>query len=562
MTAPIEIHDISLRESIGDFVTFNVRAEELTEGLRLLDQVGYTSIDVFGGTTFLPTMKVLGEDPWERLRTVRRAITRTPIQAALRGRLVFGSKPAPTTTIRAVLRHLRGLGVDRIKVVDLGLDLQGARDVVAMAKDLGFYTIASIVLCYGAIEEGEQILPVASAGYASAGADGIVIQDPFGLLGPTRVSELVHCYARHCALPLRLHLHDVNLVGLASLQAGLQAGVQAVDTIVSALSWGYSPPQAESVLSAVKGMPGAPGLELPLLEEVSAWFEQLKTRKGFHYKGVHAVDHSSLQGRMPLAIRRALDDELRERGRADLSGTAWDEVTRVWEALGRPPTLIPLVRALCSQAIENVLDGNSFAHLDERVAAYLRGDFGPPRPGARPELIERARAETPSGPTHLLDVDDLLPESFPSEDDRLTRALFPTIAADFFDVRASGFAQGGLLEMYPLGAHDGLEPAPPMVPRALQIRRQGEVFDVTLEGLGPEESGRRSLFLKIGGQTEKVDVTFPSPDAPPIYAVNHHGHRHQVEFVEVLPPGKKSVPVLLREDGTLNEVLFSIPRSV
>lgn len=558
MKPAVEIHDLSLRESIGDFVTFHVHTHELAEPLRLLDRVGFTSIDAFGGTTFLPTMKVLGEDPWHRLRAIRRAVTHTPLQAVLRGRLVFAARPAPPGTIRAALSHLRNLGVDRIKVADIGLDLLGARDVVAMAKDAGFHVTAFVPINWGKSAEARRILTEGAAEYAAAGADAVGVQDPFGVLNPIDLSELVKAYAASCPLPLRLHLHDANLLAVAGVQAALEAGAAAVDTTISALSWAYSPPQAESVVMALRGGRSDTGLDLSVLEETSAWFENLKQKKGFLYRELYGMDHGAMRGEMPVGVKRALEDELRERGRSDLMELSWKELPDVWEALGKPPLLNPLVRALCSQAIENVLAASPFARIESKVASYLRGDYGPPPPETQPDLIARAREEENSASAFLPDADTLSPSAFASQDDLITYAMFPGIADDFFRLRDGGGNQPPAPEHYPaapVGA--SLEPS---IPQRLTVKRQGEGYDVVLEGMSPLEWGKRSFFVRIGGQVAKLDVSFPPPDGPPVYTIYHHGHRHQVEFVDVLPPGEKSVPVLLKEDGNLTEVLFSLPR--
>ncbi|MBI5441805.1 MAG: hypothetical protein HY900_11420 [Deltaproteobacteria bacterium] len=561
MTPAPEIHDLSLRESIGDFVTFHVRSDELAEGVRLLDRVGFASIDAFGGTTFLPTMKVLGEDPWQRLRGIRRAVTHTPLQAVLRGRLVFSARPAPPGTIRAALAHLRDIGVDRIKVADIGLDLLGARDVVAMAKDEGFHVTPFLPINWGKRAEACRSLTEAAAEYAAAGADAIGVQDPFGVLNPIDLGELVRAAEASCPLPLRLHLHDANFLAVAGVQAAFQAGAAAADTTISALAWAYSPPHAEAVVMALRGGPWDPGIDLGRLEEASVWFEGLKARKGFLYRELYGVDHGALRGELPVGVRRALEDELRERGRTDLAEAAWKEVPNVWEALGKPPFLNPLVRAVCSQAIDNVLAASPFTRLEPKVAAYLRGDYGPPPPETQPDLIARAREEETSASAFLPNAEELDAEDFGSEDDRLTYAMFPQIAEEFFRLRESGGAGSSAPEMYSTSAEAGA-PLEALIPRRLTVKRQGEAYEVVLEGMGPKEWGKRSFFLRIGGQVARLDVVLPAPDAPPLYTVHHHGHRHQVEFVDVLAPGRESVPVLLKEDGHLREVLFSFPHSL
>lgn len=560
MKPPVDIHDTSLRDSIGDFVTYHLGSGELAEVLGLLDRVGFASIDSFGGSAFLPTMKVLGEDPWQRLRAIRKAVTRTPLQAVLRGRLVFGHRPVPLPTIRATLRQLWELGVDRVKISDPGLDIRGARSVVEMAKTQGFHVTGSVIVSWGQVDRARDILLEWAAEFASGGADSVGIQDPFGVLPPSKLSQVVTTYCRNFSLPLRLHMHDANLLAVASLHAGLRAGARGADTTISTLSWTYSPPQTESLAIALRDTPEDPRLDLSLLEEVSTWFERAKAKKGYRYNAVYGVDHRALRGEMPTAVRKELADELRERGQKDLLEAAWEEVPRVWQALGRPPLLTPLLQAVCGQAIENAGSGVAFVRLDGKAAAYLRGEFGPPLPGTRPDLVQRAREQPGSVGSEPIDFDELAAEAFECEDDRLTYALFPEIAHEFFGMRSSGGRQPIAPDLYLSSSVPSQAGGRPLVPRRLLIKQLGEAFEVTLEGMGPAESGKRTLFLRVGGEAARVDVEFPEPGAPPAYTLWHHGRAHKFEFVEVLPPTKRSLPVLLRKDGQLEEVLFSFPR--
>jgi hypothetical protein len=263
---------------------------------------------------------------------------------------------------------------------------------------------------------------------------------------------------------------------------------------------------------------------------------------------------------MPSAVRRALADDLRERGRMALLDAAMKEVPRVWEALGRLPLLSPFVQAVCGQAIENVLAGADFARLDPRVATYLRGDYGAPLPGTRASLLERGRTGETQAPAPLPDIAELSPEGFRSEDDRLTYALFPELAPDFFKLRDTGGLRTTAASLYPLAGQPS--PARPLLPRSLLINRHGEAYEVNLDGMGPAEGNKRTLFLRIGGEAAKVEVTFPAAGEAPVYTIHHHGRPHRIEFVEVLPPTKRNLPVLLNEDGHLEEVLYGFPRAL
>jgi pyruvate carboxylase subunit B len=546
MRPPIQVHDTTLRDAVGDFVTYHLRAHELGEAVRLLDRVGFASLDAFGGGTVLRVLQGAREDPWERLRAIRRALRHTPLQAVVRGRMLFGTRPAPEGTLRATLRHLRELGVDHLKVSDPGLDLAGARRVVELAKVAGFRVTAAAIVSWEQRRTARDLLLEAAAAFAAAGADEVSLQDPFGLLDPGSLGTLAEAFGRNFTLPLRLHVHDASLLSVVALEAGLRAGAAAVDATVSALAWTYSPPSTESVLMALRGRPEAPALDLGALEAAAAWFEEAKQRRGFGHQIFYGVDHGALRGEMPAPVRRLLAEELRRRGEEGRMKEAWAEVPAVWDALGRPPLFSPFAEAVVAQAVENVLRGERFAALDPRVTAYLRGLYGAPRPGARADLA--ARAAVPGEPCEapLPELDEL--PAGGSAEDRLSRALFPELSE---------------LPRVPAAEEESAGAALPVdegFPRRLLVERQGESFEVSLEGLGPARGHTRTLFLRAGGETAAVDVTFPPAGSPPRYRLRHHGRDHETKILEVLPRGQRAVPVVLREDGQLVEVLYSFPR--
>lgn len=549
MRPPVEIHDCSLRDAVGDFVTSYIRAHELGEVIRLLDKVGFASIDGFGGYSVERLLRVAREDPWERLRAIRRAMSRTPLQAVVRGRMLFGGRPAPDATVRAALQHLRNLGVDNLKVSDPGLDIEGAKRVISLAKLLGFRVTAATAVSWGQREEPRDTLLAAAAAFAEAGADEISLQDPLGILPPAALADVVSSYCRVHTLPLRLHVHDASLLSAAGIEAGLRAGAAAADATVSALAWAYSPPRTESLLMTLRGSAIEPHLDLGALEAVSAWFVRAKERKGFGYKVFYGVDHAALRGEMPSTVRHTLVDKLHRRGRSDLFPAAWDETPRVWEALGNPPLLTPFLEAVVGQAIENVLASEPFAVMDTRVCAYLRGLYGPPRPTVRADLVARAAGEDLPCEEPLPEVEAARPGENASAEELLNRALFPDLSS-WADLPAPAPAEAAKADAS----------AESKVPRRLLVDRQGESYEVVLEGIGPLVGQRRTLFLRIGNEAASVEVTFPAGDGGPTYALRQHGREHQVKFLEILRKGKRALPVLLREDGQLVEVLYSFPK--
>ncbi len=551
MRPPVRIFDASLRDSIGDFVTLHLRAHELGEAVRLLDKVGFAAVDGFGGGTAERLARDLREDPWERLRAIRRGLSHTPLQAVIRSRMLFGQKPAPLSTIRATLRHLKDLGVDCVKISDPGIDLEGTRQVILVAKSIGFRVSAAVPVAWGKINDPRDALLEGAVTFSEAGADEVVLQDAFGLLSPAHVASLVRSFTQHCSLPLRLHIHDTNLLSVATLEAGISAGASAADATISSLGWTYSPPRTESLVMALRGSDRAPDIDLTALENASAWFELAKERKGFGHKALHGVDHGLLRGEMPSTVRRALIEELRKKERPDLIERAWKEVNAVWEDFGCPPLLSPLVEAVCAQTVVNVCSETPYSTLDQRAVAYLGGLYGQPRPGVKAGLVEKA-VEYPIAPEMKLpELSEAPAGPMASVEEKLTSILFPeSVAARELH---------GAAKAAPASDTPAVEAS---IPRKLMVERHGESFEVALEGIGPKRGNKRTLFLRIGGDTAAVEVTFPQSGAAPEFTLVHHGKQHKVKILEIRPKGKRTLPVVLREDEQVLEVLYSFPKSL
>ena len=553
---PAELFDATLRDAVGHFLTLHVSSAELEDLLDALDRAGFTGIDAWGGASFYPTMEILGENPWERLRAIRRKIRRTPLQASVRSRFLFGTRPAPWETVKAVFGRMRDLGVERLRVLDLSTRRSDTGRVVEMAKEAGFHVTVAHLLDWSDLGGAAERLVSDAQAYLFAGADAVTLHDPFGVLTPPLAERLVAAYRTHFGAPLRVHTHDVSLLGVAAAEAALRAGASGADVTVSAAAWAYSPPQAESLAMALRGTPLDPGVDLAALEEAAAILEGLKAQKGFRYRAVYGVDHAGLSGGLPAVVRQAMLEEVRRRHLRTLLEPALGRFRAVWEALGRPPLLRPFLQAACAQAVEDARTGRPFQTLAPATVRYLLGEYGPPMPGCRADLVERARG-TGIEAQRLPGLAELPPEAFADEDDRLLYALFPKAAASFFERRAAGTAGRGRPAPYPVeGPSDA---GPVAVPRQIWITRGGETHGVVLEGMGPWEGNRRPLFLRVGPHRARVDVEFP-PQGGTVYTIHLHGRTRRVEIAEVLPPGTRGLPVVLREEEHTTEVLFAFSR--
>jgi oxaloacetate decarboxylase alpha subunit len=453
MTAkPLQICETLLRDAHQSLLATRMRTEDMLPVAEALDKVGYWSVEMWGGATFDSAMRFLNEDPWERLRTLKRAMPRTRFQMLLRGQNLVGYKHYPDDIAERFVVQARRNGIDVFRIFDALNDTRNMSFTMKIAKREGghvqaaiSYTISPVHDIPGFVALGREL--------AELGADSIAIKDMAGLLTPYAAFDLVSALKREIGLPVQLHTHYTSGMGTATLLKAIEAGVDVVDTAISSMSMSTSQPPTETLVAILKGTEHDTGLDLGLLANVARQEGEIRKRYATFEAGVAAVDVNVLQFQVPGGMLSNLVSQLRQQGAADRYYDVLDEIPRVRKDMGYPPLVTPSSQIVGTQATLNVILGERYKVVPEEVKQYVRGFYGRSPAPIDPELQRKAigdEAPITGRPADMLspgmeDARREIGSLARSEEDVLSYALFPQVARPFLERRAKGL--GGKQEI-------------------------------------------------------------------------------------------------------------------
>lgn len=441
------ITDTVLRDGHQSLLATRMKTEDIVPIAAKLDEVGYHSLEVWGGATFDSCLRFLNEDPWERLRVLRSVIKRTPLQMLLRGQNIVGYRNYADDIVEAFVVKAKENGIDVFRIFDALNDVRNMEMAMKVAKRVGgqvqatiCYTLSPVHSIDGMVDMGKQL--------AAMGADSIAIKDMAGLLGPYEAYELVSRLKSSVGLPVQLHCHYTSgMASMAYLKA-IEAGVDVVDTAISTMALGTSQPPTETFVAALKGQPRDTGLNLDLLSEIASYVGEVRKKYSQYESGFVGVDTNVLMYQIPGGMISNLTAQLREQKAIDRLAEVLAEVPRVRADLGYPPLVTPSSQMVGSQAVVNVLLGKRYKMVSKEIKAYLKGLYGRP-PGTVSEEVRRLAI----GDAQVVDcrpADLLAPEYdklaeevkdyATSTEDVISYALFGQVAVDFFKKRQNGEA--------------------------------------------------------------------------------------------------------------------------
>lgn len=556
MFEPLKVTDVTLRDGIEDFVLKYLRLDDLTRLGSLLDRAGFYSIDCSGGATFYAALTELKEDPWKRLRRMRRALTGTPLQMILRGRMLVGFKPYEDEVVRRFMTRATHLGVDIFRIYDTLNDLDNMALAITTGKELRKQVEATVLYSLSPHVTQDDYLEL-MAGLVNLGADVICLNDSFGVINPTQVSALVSAYRRYFHQPLRLHLHDNHQAAIAAYQEGVRQGVEMVDTTLSALSWAYGPPPVESLMFSLGGSPHDPHIDLDILGEVTEYLDFLKEE--YHYKQPppRKLDDRLGPSYLPGPLKEFIREELKRRDARDRQQVAYKEAQEVWGDLGFPALKGRILEIVGLQAVENILSAKRYDQLIPSMLDLLQGRFGRLHSPVKVELQwralggdEPAPAEVPKKEGRLLTRPDL-----EGEEDILTFSLFPEEAQAFFYYRSQSppVAAAALAPKAP-------SPYPilsPFTHTDLILNHKGEEVRARLEGVGSPRKDKQVLFINIGDHIEEIEVQLlPAREGHAEFLITFHGDTYRLRVNQTLPKEHEYTPVVLEINGQMEEFLL------
>jgi oxaloacetate decarboxylase alpha subunit len=442
---PIMITETVLRDAHQSLMATRMTTEEMVPILESMDEAGYHALEMWGGATFDTAIRFLKEDPWERLRIIKRAVVKTPLQMLLRGQNLVGYKHYADDLVEEfILRAVDG-GIDIVRIFDALNDVRNLETAFKAVKKAGGHAQGAIAYTTSPLHTPELFVKTAVT-MVAMGADSICIKDMSGLLRPYDAFELITELKKVIGVPLHLHSHATT--GLASMTylKGIEAGVDGIDTAISPFALGTSQPPTESMVAALMGTDHDSGLSLARLKGIADYFEPLKEKalqSGLLSPRILGIDINALLNQIPGGMLSNLFSQLEGLGQSHRLQEVLQEVPRVRRELGYPPLVTPTSQIVGTQALLNVIGKGRYAQIPKEVREYARGLYGRPAGAIEPGLLQQliGGEEVYTGrpadriPPQYQACRQEMKAFLEQEEDVLTYALFPQVAMAFFKYR-------------------------------------------------------------------------------------------------------------------------------
>lgn len=443
--AKVKITETVLRDAHQSLIATRMTMDEMLPVLPLMNKVGYHSVECWGGATFDSCLRFLNEDPWERLRTLKRELPDTKLQMLFRGQNMLGYRHYADDVVEYFVQKSIANGIDIIRIFDALNDIRNLQTAINAAKKEGAHTQVAISYTLGEVFTNDYYVNYAKQ-IEDAGADSICIKDMAALLTPYETERLVKALKAAVKIPIQLHTHYTSGLASMCLLKGIEAGVDVIDTAMSPLALGTSHAPTESMVAALQGTEYDTGLDLVLLTEIRDYFMKLRKKyidSGLLDPKMLAVDANALIYQVPGGMLSNLLSQLKQAGKEDQLEEVLKEVPRVRKDSGYPPLVTPTSQIVGTQAVFNVITGERYKTVTKEFKGVVKGEYGktpvPIDPEFRKKIIGNEKA-IDCRPADLLEpeLDKLKKECAEwteQEEDVLSYAQFGQVAVKFFENR-------------------------------------------------------------------------------------------------------------------------------
>ncbi|TZE80817.1 oxaloacetate decarboxylase subunit alpha [Calorimonas adulescens] len=440
----IGITETVLRDAHQSLLATRMSTDEMLPIAETMDKIGYHSVEMWGGATFDACLRYLNEDPWDRLRKLKKAFKNTPLQMLLRGQNLLGYKNYPDDVVTKFIYKSVDNGINIIRIFDALNDIRNLDLSIKVTKKAGAHAQATVVYTASPVHDTESFIKLAKELY-NMGADSICIKDMSGILKPFDAYNLITSLKREVNIPIQLHSHYTSGMASMTYLKAIEAGVDVIDTAISPLSLGTSQPPTETFVSILQGTPYDTGLDMSLLNKIAEYFKKVRDNhmNGSSSSLISGIDTNVLIYQVPGGMLSNLVTQLSQANALDKYDKVLEEIPRVREELGYPPLVTPLSQMVGTQAVLNVITGERYKMIPNEIKDYVKGLYGKP-----PVPIKKEIKEKIIGDEEIIDVrpaDLLKPqldeikkevaEYIEQEEDILSYALFPQVALNFFKYR-------------------------------------------------------------------------------------------------------------------------------
>ncbi|MEI8118271.1 MAG: sodium-extruding oxaloacetate decarboxylase subunit alpha [Methylophilaceae bacterium] len=507
--AKIQVTELVLRDGHQCHIATRMRTEDMLPICAKLDDIGFWSLEAWGGATFDACVRYLREDPWERLKTLRKALPNSRIQMLLRGQNLLGYRHYSDDVVRAFVKKSADNGVDVFRIFDALNDTRNLRVSVEAVKKAGKHAEGTISYTTSPVHDVAHFVGIAKE-LEAMGSDTIAIKDMAGLLTPQATVELVKALRANVSLPIHMHTHATSGLASMNLLRALENGALMIDTCSAAFSEGASHPTTESMIAALQGTEFDTGLDIGAVQEVTAYFREVRKKYWQFETEYSGVDTRVLLNQVPGGMISNLSNQLKEQGALNRMDEVLAEIPLVRKDLGYIPLVTPTSQIVGTQAVLNVMTGQRYKSITNEVKNYFLGQYG-----KSPSAVDAAVKKLAIGdavaitcrPADLLadEMAKLTSESerfAQSEEDVLTYAMFPDIGKTFLQERLAGsLAPEPLLDKASASAA-----GPRFAPSEFKVTLHGETFHINLTGSGHAGEEKRPFYVSIDGIAEEVIV--------------------------------------------------------
>ncbi len=443
--AKVKITETVLRDAHQSLIATRMTTDEMRPILSTIDKVGFHSVECWGGATFDACLRFLNEDPWERLRVLRKEMPNSKLQMLFRGQNMLGYRHYADDVVEYFVQKSVANGIDIIRIFDALNDIRNLETAVKAAKKEGAHTQIAMSYTLGDIFTTEYYVNYAKR-IEEAGADSICIKDMAALLTPYATEELVKALKANVKIPVQLHTHYTSGLASMCLLKAIEAGVDAVDTAMSPLALGTSHAPTESIVAALQGTEYDTGLDLKQLTEIRDYFMPLRKKyidSGLLDPKMLAVDANALIYQVPGGMLSNLLSQLKQAGKSDKFEEVLREVPRVRADAGYPPLVTPTSQIVGTQAVFNVILGERYKTVTKEFKGIVKGEYGKTPAPIDPEFRKKILGdEKPIDcrPADLIapELDKLKAEAAKwceQDEDVLSYAMFGQVAEKFFEKR-------------------------------------------------------------------------------------------------------------------------------
>ncbi len=441
MAREVKFMDTTLRDAHQSLLATRMKTSEMTPVLEEMDQVGYHAFEMWGGATFDSCMRYLDEDPWERLKTIRKKVKNTKLQMLLRGQNILGYSNYPDDVLELFIKKAIEDGIDVIRVFDALNDPRNLQKSIEVAKRYGAHVQGAISYTTSPVHTVEKYMEFAKA-LVDMGVDSICIKDMAGLLTASMAYKMVKELKKRFSLPVEVHSHFTTGLADAAYYASLEAGADIIDTATSALAYGTSQPAVEPFVAMIKDAEDLETrVDMKRIVEINKHFAKVRENHKDTDVALKGIDTRVLQAQVPGGMLSNLVNQLKSQNALDRYDDVMKEMPKVRKELGYPPLVTPTSQVVGVQAVLNVLSGERYKIITNETKKYVKGMYGKPPAPIDPDVMKKVlKDEKPIEvrPADLLEpaLDKLREEIgvlAQNDEDLLSYALFPQVAKKFLE---------------------------------------------------------------------------------------------------------------------------------